>query len=857
MARRARGRTHSALPDDPGASDTTQPRRAPAPRPPCPHPSRLRAPQKTGSAANLPAGSPADTGPESPAPAGPLNWHRALAALHSIRADRFPPRAAGSSPPAPRESIPGLDRSCSSFIPEPFAQILRRRIRKHRHDHGPFVPRNAPRDHKAPVERRRRTRTHEQAFLSRQPLDHSVRRFGPDLHVLIGQRRVIDRRTHRARHVLPALQPVKRRIRLQAHAANPWVQFPQPPRRPDECPARAETGHKMRHPARRLLPNLPRRRSKMRLPVRRIATLIGIEVFVRVLRHDFMHAPDRAVGPFFAGREHEHRAIRLQNLPPLVRGALGQTQFHVVAKRRPDHRIGDAGVSACRVDDRLPRLQQSARKSRLNHAERRTVLHRSAGVRPLGLRVKLYVGEFTADPGEMKQRGITDQLEQREAPTRRARSIYRSWYTDYRCCAFRRHFPFLRVLSRIALYRRTYRALLDWMHRYIGSLCDDKPGPLWLSEANGPPVEPLFCHIPRTQREPRLQCGSQAEGFFRPLSSYLSADTNPRALAYSFTGGEGLAYASESCSRTIPVDRGNSPGVPWPRRGHAARGCAVRSRRANRAEQSGRRPGRALRGPSPPHSRPHSAGRALHAPRTAPVRASHSLELSAISPLVRPHLSCGQRHCGCYRLDHGLRKNRRWPRRESGHHPVWHILPDCAFKGSLACDAPRIRAAPRMDDSWLRYWPRRSRHSPDYGRVLRRRRASRPQPRAQPVFRRRLLDRLHSRTHRRGALDQLYPAVCHRPVGRLYRQITRTKGATHARQKTKTSEGSRNGGLGRSLVRPHASERHGGFPPPGPSRRRTARHWLERARSRARSRFLRGRTRKAGRLREHRPRHQS
>ena len=33
------------------------------------------------------------------------------------------------------------------------------------------------------------------------------------------------------------------------------------------------------------------------------------------------------------------------------------------------------------------------------------------------------------------------------------------------------------------------------------------------------------------------------------------------------------------------------------------------------------------------------AGRALHAPRTAPVCASHSLELSAISPLVRPHLS--------------------------------------------------------------------------------------------------------------------------------------------------------------------------------------------------------------------------
>ena len=44
-------------------------------------------------------------------------------------------------------------------------------------------------------------------------------------------------------------------------------------------------------------------------------------------------------------------------------------------------------------------------------------------------------------------------------------------------------------------------------------------------------------------------------------------------------------------------------------------------------------------------------------------------------------------------------------------------------------------------------------------------------PEPQPVFRRRLLDRLHSRTYRRGTLDQLYPAVCHRPVGRLCRQI--------------------------------------------------------------------------------------
>ena len=95
-------------------------------------------------------------------------------------------------------------------------------------------------------------------------------------------------------------------------------------------------------------------------------------------------------------------AIRRQDSLPLGTGIGWQAQRDRVAHGRADHRVGDAGVPARRVDDRFPRLQQSACKSRFNHVQRRTVLHRSAGIKPLGLRVQLDIGEFTADSGEMQ-----------------------------------------------------------------------------------------------------------------------------------------------------------------------------------------------------------------------------------------------------------------------------------------------------------------------------------------------------------------------------------------------------------------------------------------------------------------------
>ncbi len=101
--------------------------------------------------------------------------------------------------------------------------------------------------------------------------------------------------------MLPAFQAVPRTIRLQADAANFRIQLFQSPGRADERATRTQRGDKVRDAPLRSFPNFVGRAVIVRLPVRRIAVLIRIEIFLRLGGGEFTNAANRAVGAFISG----------------------------------------------------------------------------------------------------------------------------------------------------------------------------------------------------------------------------------------------------------------------------------------------------------------------------------------------------------------------------------------------------------------------------------------------------------------------------------------------------------------------------------------------------------------------------
>src|SRR5258707_7459637 len=114
------------------------------------------------------------------------------------------------------------------------------------------------------------------------------------MQILIGDGVVVNRGTYRRRHVLPTLESVEGCIRLQADGANARVQLLEAPRGADKRAARSECGHEMRDAASGLLPDFAGRGAVVRLPVGRVAVLIGIKIFLRLGRHDLVKPADSA-----------------------------------------------------------------------------------------------------------------------------------------------------------------------------------------------------------------------------------------------------------------------------------------------------------------------------------------------------------------------------------------------------------------------------------------------------------------------------------------------------------------------------------------------------------------------------------
>src|SRR6185369_9196833 len=82
--------------------------------------------------------------------------------------------------------------------------------------------------------------------------------------------------------MLHSFEPVYGRIRLERDRPDILVKFFKPAGCADKGSRRAQTRHKMRYAAARLIPDLGSRGRKMGSPIRRIVVLVRIEIFVRI-----------------------------------------------------------------------------------------------------------------------------------------------------------------------------------------------------------------------------------------------------------------------------------------------------------------------------------------------------------------------------------------------------------------------------------------------------------------------------------------------------------------------------------------------------------------------------------------------
>src|SRR6185295_16743337 len=99
---------------------------------------------------------------------------------------------------------------------------------------------------------------------------------------LVGERRIVNPRDDRRRHVFQALEAVECRIRLKGNQLDGGIELAQTPSGADKRAARAETRDKVRQFAAGLLDQLWRGRVVMSFPVGVVVVLIRIEIPVGI-----------------------------------------------------------------------------------------------------------------------------------------------------------------------------------------------------------------------------------------------------------------------------------------------------------------------------------------------------------------------------------------------------------------------------------------------------------------------------------------------------------------------------------------------------------------------------------------------
>ena len=174
--------------------------------------------------------------------------------------------------------------------------------------------------------------------------------------------------------------------------------------------ARADTGDKNVYPSVGVLPDLGAGRLAVRLRVRRVHKLAGDKA-VGNLRRQLVRFGDRPLHALSALGQHQLRAVRLHQLPPLHRHGVGHHDDDAVAPRRGDRRKPDAGVAGGRLNDDRAGLQPPVCLRVVEHRLGDAVLDRAGGIEIFQLRADRRLEVIKRfDVGQLQERGVTDQL---------------------------------------------------------------------------------------------------------------------------------------------------------------------------------------------------------------------------------------------------------------------------------------------------------------------------------------------------------------------------------------------------------------------------------------------------------------
>ena len=164
--------------------------------------------------------------------------------------------------------------------------------------------------------------------------------------------------------------------------------------------------------AARLLEDLRSRRQVVRLRVRHVRVLVGLEAAGDLLgepRRDRVVRLGRVVVDR-RRRDHDLGAVAAEHRDLLLAHLVGHHEDAAVALLRRRDREPDARVARGRLDDRAAGLELPVALGRLDHREPDAVLVRAARVHVLELREQRR-GNVLRDPREPHDRGVPDQVE--------------------------------------------------------------------------------------------------------------------------------------------------------------------------------------------------------------------------------------------------------------------------------------------------------------------------------------------------------------------------------------------------------------------------------------------------------------
>ena len=275
---------------------------------------------------------------------------------------------------------------------------------------------------------RRRGHAHLEPFVPGETGAHLLGRLRLEPDRPVDHARVVRRRADRGRQVFQALETVHRTGRFDADDLDRGLLLLEEPSRPRDRSSGSDPGHEVGDPALGLPPDLRAGRSVVRVRVRRIVVLVGIEVAEWLLPGAPPGLPLRAVGPFERIGEDDAGTERLDPLDP---GRVRVPRQHEL-DRKPEpgteHGVGHGRVAARRIDERAGRVEPALLDRALDDAERRPVLHGTGRVAELGLPPELEPSsEEVGDPFQRDERGSSDRAQERVVhPDERARGSERA-----------------------------------------------------------------------------------------------------------------------------------------------------------------------------------------------------------------------------------------------------------------------------------------------------------------------------------------------------------------------------------------------------------------------------------------------